>query len=413
MNYMMLGSSTYSSRWGYSCNFTEISEKLPCCEICWEQLKAGTGSMEKCTNCLHWVIEGTTFKTPKSYPVEIETGGTLRTKRITYKSLNDAVDVTISNMSRRQKPWSKAIGECFLTTEGINTELCDKIAKHSKKIRTHIIRNEREASRRRRPNAIRHETQPPSFAYPVLWNRGVPLSCHIDVPMHLLFLGIVKATTELVNSWLASKGWNLMVISRTNITMDIIRNLNLTWCRTLSKWSKLGSRKLCTTGWVSENYLAIARLYVWYYSELITKVMPKDSRDYVETSMLLSSLRAMVSRVMTRTIVGGTIEDVERHIKVFLQCFHMFTKSRKIDVEEDKLSSVAQVSGARKRKRSKPLTNHDQTKSNTNVEVENVYTHEKNHEKDAIVSKRYGLCFFFRSLFLLSEQCTNATPIRR
>jgi len=73
--------------------------------------------------------------------------------------------------------------------------------------------------------------------------------------------------------------------------------------------------------------------------------------------MLLSSLRAMVSRVMTRTIDDRKIKDVSRHIKLFLQCFHMFTKSRKIDIEEDQVSTVMQGKGGRKRKWSKPVLN--------------------------------------------------------
>jgi hypothetical protein len=33
---------------------------------------------------------------------------------------------------------------------------------------------------------------------PALWRRGVPLSIHVDVPMHLLFLGITKTVAKRV-----------------------------------------------------------------------------------------------------------------------------------------------------------------------------------------------------------------------
>jgi hypothetical protein len=38
---------------------------------------------------------------------------------------------------------------------------------------------------------------------PVLWNCGNDLDIHIDVPMHLLFLGIMKTLVRMIQAWCA------------------------------------------------------------------------------------------------------------------------------------------------------------------------------------------------------------------
>ena len=40
------------------------------------------------------------------------------------------------------------------------------------------------------------------WKYPAAWERGITLSQHIDVPMHLIFLGIVKTCIQLVHDWM-------------------------------------------------------------------------------------------------------------------------------------------------------------------------------------------------------------------
>jgi hypothetical protein len=34
------------------------------------------------------------------------------------------------------------------------------------------------------------------WAYPTAWRRGLPLHAHVDVPMHLLFLGVTKTVVK-------------------------------------------------------------------------------------------------------------------------------------------------------------------------------------------------------------------------
>jgi len=320
MNYIMLGGSTFSARWRLSCNFVDLSSKIPSCSKCWTCLLNGDDTSITCEVCLNWDTLGAPFKKPKFYPSDITTPdiASLKSKEITYESLTEAVNKAIDGMSRQRNRWTKQVASCFLSTEGVNSEMIDLISDHVKRLRRAIASNTRE----------------PIWNNPSLWNRGVPLSTHIDAPMHLIFLGIVKSTISVVNEWIASKGWNIMIESRTNTTLDVISSLNLTWCRSLPQWRGQKSKVLSTTGWVSENYLAMARLFVWYYSEVINKLVKDKSEDCSKITMLLTSMRSMVSRIMTRVVDQRILLDVRRHIKIFLQCFHVFTCAEKKAKEE-------------------------------------------------------------------------------
>ena len=98
----------------------------------------------------------------------------------------------------------------FLGAEGIDSEMMTKIFVHVKLLK----------------EARKKAVIPTTWENPIAWRRGIPLSCHIDVPMHLVFLGIVKASVATVNEWIACKGWNLIAESGTNVTLDNIKHTN-------------------------------------------------------------------------------------------------------------------------------------------------------------------------------------------
>ena len=69
---LMLGSSTYSARWGYSCNFTEIKNLLVSCQKCMKQLLR-KDVVTTCSKCTNWELIGTgcrklQYKPHHNYP---------------------------------------------------------------------------------------------------------------------------------------------------------------------------------------------------------------------------------------------------------------------------------------------------------------------------------------------------------
>ena len=78
--------------------------------------------------------------------------------------------------------------------------------------------------------------------------------------MHLLFLGVAKATRQLIHKWISDTkrltGYNKI----TNDIFKPISDMGLEWCKLL----------VANSGWVSDNYIAFTRICKWYYYPILT-----------------------------------------------------------------------------------------------------------------------------------------------
>jgi len=99
----------------------------------------------------------------------------------------------------------------------------------------------------------------PMWELPTSWTRGVELTTHIDVCMHLIFLGVVKTVIGMVQEWAKLRGKATSFLGYLIDTLDSLQDLGVDWCRCiLYTTGKLG-------GWVSEKYLGASRVLHWMY----------------------------------------------------------------------------------------------------------------------------------------------------
>jgi hypothetical protein len=125
------------------------------------------------------------------------------------------------------------------------------------------------AYRQRREHDYSKVTLP---EFPPSWQRDVALFRYIDSPMHMLFLGIVESTIELLSSALSKMQKHSAFARRANSTLDRLRKLSLDFLR-----AGLFSGKKFTTGpWVSEQFLAFSRVCKELYGDLDS--LPHPSR---------------------------------------------------------------------------------------------------------------------------------------
>ena len=211
------------------------------------------------------------------------------------------------------------------------------------------------------------------WKFPSVWERDVHLYQHVDVIMHLLFLGVVKTVVRKIMNWAKARNKNASLLRYASGVLDSVSSLGVPWCKAFEyRGGKLG-------GWVSENYLAMTRLAKWFYSalgDLYTErayVQPdKPVKDWkckelegwlkarglkysgnkpvliarvngcmrqpggppelksvkagpVENALnVINALVAMISRLMATKVDSHVVADCERHIKVFLNAFHAF-----------------------------------------------------------------------------------------
>jgi hypothetical protein len=91
------------------------------------------------------------------------------------------------------------------------------------------------------------------WMYPAAWTHGMNIEQHVDVPMHLLFLGVTK-TIRRIMDWTKQKNKHNNFLRMSTGVLKSVTGLHIDWCVAIPMNSiKFG-------GWVSENYLALARL---------------------------------------------------------------------------------------------------------------------------------------------------------
>jgi len=191
----------------------------------------------------------------------------------------------------------------------------------------------------------------------------------------MIFLGVVKTVIGMVQDWVKFRGKTNSFMMYMTGTLEGIQVLGIDWCRSIPYSSgKLG-------GWVSENYLAVARLLSWICGG-IAEVAPDTAfeephkeqqkwrlrenqqwlsvrgldcsgnattvRDRVKNylhqpssapavlkprggtaknvSNMTHALKAMIARVMQEEVGEEDIIDAKWHIKIFLSCFEAFDK---------------------------------------------------------------------------------------
>jgi len=91
----------------------------------------------------------------------------------------------------------------------------------------------------------------------------------VDPIMHLIFLGITKATKKLVDKWIKVTKRKISFKLIENELLGSVANMGLDWCKII----------LTESGWVSDNYLAFARISKWYYHPLDSLALEEEYKE--------------------------------------------------------------------------------------------------------------------------------------
>ena len=256
-NYLLGGNSTMHGRWGYSADIFDLSSVMPSCDRCWKSLK-NKEIYTSCIYCTNWSMDVDTllldFTAPSDYPKEeLSEGNVLRPRKLRYSDLISAV--AKARVKLENGDWSFNNAESYLGLFCITKSAISDLLEASL-YRRQLHEDAADAL------LTRHLlTEHPEYfvdkALPSLWTRKSELSNHVDVPMHLIFLGVVKATINMIKDWIKIRGHSQGYQKYSNQSLTGFPFVQ--WCVVNSfSGEKLG-------GWVSENYLAFSRLLKWFY----------------------------------------------------------------------------------------------------------------------------------------------------
>jgi hypothetical protein len=194
------------------------------------------------------------------------------------------------------RSWSPAQSKEYLRLCGFSGELQNNIADDA-------------AAQRHLP--LEQAKMPP---LPSSWSRKIPLHCYIDAIMHMLFLGVVDSTTEIIAQALKSAKIFTTFATRANKLLIELKKLSVDMARCLPF---SGERKTMGS-WVSEQQVAICRVYpaIFSFLEDLSKTT-KDPWLYVHCYRLINSLHVMIAHIMTRSREHDT-KRLQILIEIFL-----------------------------------------------------------------------------------------------
>jgi hypothetical protein len=204
-NSIMLGTSAYTAQWGRLIDFAAVAKNIPSCPRCKTKLLSGH-NQKSCVSCANWNTDGTNgvsdFLPPRNYPqCKVPLTGKFPPLKLTYSTLKQAV-YDAHNFYVNGN-WTTNNVQSYLRVHGINNDVITEILECAENCKLFHEADDCNADEIIYLNKQREEN-PEMFEmwkFPSLWDHGVELFQHIDVVMHLLFLGIVKTCIQKVIQW--------------------------------------------------------------------------------------------------------------------------------------------------------------------------------------------------------------------
>ena len=302
-NYLRLGGRGFTARFGVSANHQQCYEVIRACSSCMSENKNRLHQgghmlpLPACDGCMNWDVlkEGRLglAPPPDHYPllrsetlvsdapnmyekspycrlVRAQGEQKIIPFRITYESLKGAV--TLAHECYCHHGWSSHNVSTYLKVEGLNQEFISRTMEHA----TRCYALDMARSAQDNPNnecaayyntILRDAEQYPHHyqlvPFPPAWNRdGFELRHHPDVIMHLLFLGIVDDSMQLIQNWLKATKRNTAFIKANSGQLEPLIKMDIQWINIL-RYTGAGFGH-----WVSENYLGFARLMTWFYQNI-------------------------------------------------------------------------------------------------------------------------------------------------
>ena len=276
MNGLLLGGKAFHARWGWSFNVSEVHEKMPPCANCLSALKTTVRGefteLRICTNCFNfWNSPSEMNHAPEDeYPeseldddVDLDgvTSKTLKCKQLSFSILKEAAKRTQDKIVAGE--WTKASARAYLSRFCMNTQAQEELilcASNSAIRKKAQDENNAEVLAACNALMIDEPHKHGEWIYPVMWDSGIDLQQVTEPCMHLLFLGLMKSNCFQIQEWAAMRNQYSAMRRELEQRTMVLEQLHLGWCKVQPyRGEKLG-------GWVSENFMAFARISPWVYS---------------------------------------------------------------------------------------------------------------------------------------------------
>jgi hypothetical protein len=216
---LLAGNSNTHGRFGYLADLKNKVNVVKSCENCTrsiikeyeeDHVSENGWRSKKCQKCTAWMYnidsELLDYNADDDYPQECyDRNGKLMVKKLSFKYLTDVIDKANSMIINEQWTFTKA--KSYLKFNGFNSSSIELILNAAVRIRNHGKAEKLKEEDPETWEQILEElvANPELFEMlkrPAVWYQYDDFDCFTDIPMHLLFLGIVKSIILEVMVWL-------------------------------------------------------------------------------------------------------------------------------------------------------------------------------------------------------------------
>lgn len=293
------GNSRYHKRFGLLLDYNASVDVIRSCKNCEKgimfkaKFHPRVGSrydgtfweLSQCEVCSTWLLfhkdhEKLLYEPESSYPEsKLNEAPKLKPKYITRDHMQSCIDDVYDALQTNQ--WTVINCKAFLRTEGFNQKHIDDIVDYAMNNISYLDAKDNKENDNNRWKVIKkdYENDPRKYqkwCLPSSWYTMFDTSLYVDVPMHLLLLGVAKAVFIKLAKWLKLRMQSTEFKSLSVGVLDALKLYNIEWCKILqypySSTDKFG-------GWVAENFLAMVRLSPWFYTLLYELKEPKERPD--------------------------------------------------------------------------------------------------------------------------------------
>jgi len=327
----MGGNSNFSSRFRYSGHLNKLKDYLPPCKSCFAQMRENSLFLKSnilCTNCVKWDMMTKSplmsFDAPEYYPkCMLPDDKKLKPMEISFKILNETNKVCHEKFINGE--WNERNVTAYSSVHCISNKGSLKIISHGNHAKK---KKEQQENRKRKfplieevdiiKNAEEFPDRYNQWKGGPYWNSPIKLIQFLDCLMHLLFLGIVKASRLLIRDWISK---NKRLTIQSNIMLKVyetVPSMKLDWLKLIDLES----------GWVSDNYLAYCRVVKWInHSITRSNDSPENDIPTVQINAMIGSMLSMVAVIMEKKFIHNTSDKMDREIKLFLSNVDILYKS--------------------------------------------------------------------------------------
>lgn len=437
-NYLAGGNAQFHARFGISADHQYLYERrLKPCVKCYREMTSRLDEgiwnkkLDPCHECLQWDAmakqeEGThalaIFALPSNYPTDQlpadrnveKIDGQLYGSpfEVTYDTMINAIKVAHSNYC--DEHWEEKHCEAFLKVECLNDEIISRFLKHARATLAYNrasqmkrVMKDGELSKLHQDILIDQQKSPETYTMmeiPPQWRRhGVDLFSNVEAVMHLLFLGVVKKVLLLTNRILVSRNSQSKFQAMITPLSNALVEFKLDWMKAKPYKGK------GFNGWISESYLAISRVCLWFFQNIgsVLKEKPqytapakqqqkdwtaKENREWLrvrgletggkavelservaqyramdqvpaplpvaevtgsDMELLMLSLSNVIQTAMSSTVSEDTIQKMDYAVRVFLTEYDNIERNVPAPPNKEKENAKTSQSSKKKKKKKK------------------------------------------------------------